>query len=282
VSLLPDVDERRLRRSRRRRRRREQRRRATQLLPQLLTTGNLAAGFYSITLSFRGDIDRAALVIVFAALFDMLDGRVARLTRSTSRFGGEYDTIADTVSFGVAPAILAYSAGALQELGWTGWVLAFLYTACAALRLARFNVTPGRYSGRFDGLASPAAAGMVLSAVWFAGFLRESGLAFEIPAPIAGLGVAVVGLLMVSPIPYRSFKDVRLHGSFGSLVLAVVALVVLLTKPAVTFFVVGVIYVAAGPIEAFWRWRTGRPLTELASAPGAATEPEGAGAGSHE
>jgi CDP-diacylglycerol--serine O-phosphatidyltransferase len=139
-------------------------------------------------------------------------------------------------------------------------VLAFLYTACAALRLARFNVTPGRYAGRFDGLASPAAAGMVLSAVWFSGFLRESGLAFEIPAPIAGLGVAVVGLLMVSPIPYRSFKDVRLHGSFGSLVLVVVALVVLLTKPSVTFFLAGMAYVASGPIEAFWRWRTGRPL----------------------
>ena len=281
MSLAPDIEERRVRRARRRRRRREQRRRATQLLPQLLTTGNLAAGFYSITLSFKGDIDRAALAIVFAALFDVLDGRVARLTRATSRFGGEYDSIADTVSFGVAPAILAYSAGTLQELGWTGWVLAFLYTACAALRLARFNVTPGRYSGRFDGLASPAAAGMVLSAVWFAGFLRESGLAFEIPAPIAGLGVAVVGLLMVSPIPYRSFKNVGLHGSFGSLVLLVVALVVLLTKPAVTFFLVGVAYVASGPIEALWRWRTGRPLTELRpSEPAPAPGP--AGAGTHE
>jgi CDP-diacylglycerol--serine O-phosphatidyltransferase len=283
VSLLPNVEERRVRRARRRRRGREQRRRATQLLPQLLTTGNLAAGFYSITLSFKGDIDRAALLIVFAALFDALDGRVARLTRSTSRFGGEYDTIADTVSFGVAPALLAYSAGALQELGWTGWVLAFLYTACAALRLARFNVTPGRYAGRFDGLASPAAAGMVLSAVWFSGFLRESGLAFEIPAPIAGLGVAVVGLLMVSPIPYRSFKDVQLHGSFASLVLVVVAIVVLLTKPAVTFFLFGVVYVAAGPIEAFWRWRTGRPLPELrATEPAGASAPEAAGAAPHE
>jgi CDP-diacylglycerol--serine O-phosphatidyltransferase len=281
VSLAPGFEERRIRRARRRRRRREQRRRATALLPQLLTTGNLAAGFYSITLSFKGDIDRAALAIVFAALFDMLDGRVARLTRSTSRFGMEYDSIADTVSFGVAPAILAYSAGALQHLGWTGWVLAFLYTACAALRLARFNVTPGRYADRFDGLASPAAAGMVLSAVWFAGFLRESGLAFEMPPPVAGLGVAVIGLLMVSPIPYRSFKNVRLGGSFGTLVIAVVALVVLLTKPSITFFAVGVAYVASGPIEALWRWRTGRPLVRLGAAD-AATPPGGAGDPSHE
>jgi CDP-diacylglycerol--serine O-phosphatidyltransferase len=273
MSFPPELDERRLKRARRRRRRREQRRRAAQLLPQLLTTGNLAAGFYSITLSFKGDIDRAALAIVFAALFDALDGRVARLTRSTSRFGMEYDSIADTVSFGVAPAILAYSAGALQELGWTGWVLAFLYTACAALRLARFNVTPGRYAGRFDGLASPAAAGMVLSAVWFAGFLRESGIPFEIPAPVAGLGVAVVGLLMVSPIPYHSFKNVRLGGSFSTLVLLVLGGVVLLTKPSVTFFVAGVAYVASGPIEAIWRWRTGRQLV-----PAVPATPEAGGA----
>jgi CDP-diacylglycerol--serine O-phosphatidyltransferase len=256
------AEERRTRRARRRRKRRERGRRAALLLPQLLTTGNLAAGFYSVTLSFQGNIDRAALAIVFAALFDTLDGRVARLTRSTSRFGMEYDSIADTVSFGVAPAILAYSAGALQELGWTGWVLAFLYTACAALRLARFNVTPGRYAGRFDGLASPAAAGMVLAAVWFAGFLRESGLHFDMPAPLAGVGVAVVGLLMVSPIPYRSFKNVQWGGSFSTLVIVVVALVVLFSKPAVTFFVLGVAYVSSGPIEAIWRWRTGQMLTE--------------------
>jgi CDP-diacylglycerol--serine O-phosphatidyltransferase len=277
--VTPEAEERRARRVRRRRQRRERRRRATQLLPQLLTTANLAAGFYSVTLSFRGDIERAALAIVFAGLFDVLDGRVARLTRSTSRFGMEYDSIADTVSFGVAPAMLAYSAGALQQLGWTGWVLAFLYMACAALRLARFNVTPGRYAGRFDGLASPAAAGMVLSAVWFAGFLRESGLAFEIPAPLAGIGVAVVGLLMVSPIPYRSFKNVHLGGSFSSLVLAVLAGVVLLTKPSVTFFVVGVAYVLSGPLEALWRWRTGRRLVESAAAEPLASGPEAGGGG---
>jgi CDP-diacylglycerol--serine O-phosphatidyltransferase len=280
VSFAADVDERRARRARRRRRRSEQRRRAAQLLPQLLTTGNLAAGFYSITLSFKGDAERAALAIVFAALFDVLDGRVARLTRSTSRFGMEYDSIADTVSFGVAPAILAYTAGSLHELGWTGWVLAFLYTACAALRLARFNVTPGRYAGRFDGLASPAAAGMVLSAVWFAGFLRESGLRFEIPAPIAGLGVAAIGLLMVSPIPYRSFKNVQIGGSFSTLVLVVIGLVVLLTKPSVTFFVAGVAYVASGPLEALWRWRTGRALEQRPPDPVPA--PEGAGGAAHD
>ena len=190
----------------------------------------------------------------------MLDGRVARMAGSTSKFGAEYDSIADTVSFGVAPAMLAFSAGALQELGWTGWVLAFIYTACAALRLARFNVQPERYTGRFEGLPSPAAAGMVLSSVWFGGFLRESGLALDIPATLSGLGVALVGLLMVSPIPYRTFKGVRLGGSYPSVVVTVIAFAVILSKPAVTLFIVGILYVGSGPVEWIWRWRTGRIL----------------------
>ena len=118
------------RRERRRERRAERgdRRRMIALLPQALTTGNLGAGFYSITLSASGDLDRAALAILVAVLFDIADGRVARLAKAESRFGAEYDSIADTVSFGVAPGVLAFSAGALQELGWTGWVLAFLFT----------------------------------------------------------------------------------------------------------------------------------------------------------
>jgi CDP-diacylglycerol--serine O-phosphatidyltransferase len=181
---------------------------------------------------------------------------------ATSRFGAEYDSIADTVSFGVAPALLAFSAGALQELGWTGWVLAFIYTACAALRLTRFNVQPQRYTGRFEGLPSPPAAGMVLSSVWFGGFLRESGLAFDIPAALAGVGVALVGLLMVSPIPYRSFKGVRFGGSYPTVVVMVIAFAVILSKPAVTLFIACLLYVGSGPAEWIWRWRTGRMLEE--------------------
>lgn len=261
------------RRRRRRRRREEGARPLTHMLPNLFTTGNLAAGFYSITLSASGQLDRAALAILVAGIFDILDGRVARMARATSRFGGEYDSIADTVSFGVAPALLAFRAGALQELGWTGWVLAFLYTACAALRLARFNISPGRYRGRFEGLASPAAAGMVLASVWFAGFLRESGLPLGVPAPLAGLGVAVLGLLMVSPIPYRSFKEVRLPRSYSTTVLMVVVFAVILTKPSVTLFLVGLAYVSSGPVEWLWRWRTGRTLEELPH--GGAVDPDG-------
>jgi len=257
---------------RRRRKARGDRRGFTHLLPQLLTTGNLAAGFYSITLSASGNLDRAALAIIFAVIFDILDGRMARLAGATSRFGGEYDSIADTVSFGVAPAMLAYSAGALQELGWTGWVLAFLYTACAGLRLARFNVAPARFEGRFEGLPSPAAAGMVLSSVWFSGFLSESGLPLGVPSSLAGIGVALVGLLMVSPIPYRSFKEVRLPRSQSTVVLMVLIFAVILSKPSVTLFLFGVCYVSSGPVEGIWRWRTGRPLVELEDQPLAGDE----------
>jgi len=146
-------------------------------------------------------------------------------------------------------------------------VLAFLFTACAALRLARFNVTPDRYRGRFEGLATPSAAGMVLASVWFASFLRESGLPLDIPAPLAGLGIAVLGLLMVSPVPYRSFKDVRIRGSYRTTVLMVLAVAVILVEPKVTLFFVGILYVASGPIEWFWRWRTGATLEEIQPTP---------------
>ncbi len=248
------------RRRRRRRSRAERRRGLVTLLPSLLTTGNLAAGFWSITLSMRGELYWAALAIVIGGVFDLLDGRVARLANATSRFGAEYDSISDTVSFGVAPAILAYSAGSLPQLGWAGWVIAFIYTACAGLRLARFNVTPGRFADRFDGLPSPAAAGMMLSSVWFGIWLREQGLPINLPPQLAGAGVALVGLLMVSPIPYHSFKHLRIRPSFGALVLLVVAGWVLMIEPKVSFFCVGLVYVASGPIEWLWRRQTGRTL----------------------
>jgi CDP-diacylglycerol--serine O-phosphatidyltransferase len=142
-------------RRRRRRRERRGRPRGFYLLPHLVTTAGLFFGFYAIVQAFTGNPDRAALGIVLAAVCDALDGRLARMAHSTSRFGLEYDSIADTVTFGVAPAVLAYSAGGLHELGRTGLVMAFLFVAGAALRLARFNVTPSRYRGRFEGRRAP-------------------------------------------------------------------------------------------------------------------------------
>lgn len=256
------------RRRRRRRRGRARRRDWTALIPNLLTTGNLAAGFYAIAECLEGDPGRASLALVISGVFDNLDGRLARLTSSTSRFGKEYDSIVDAVSFGVAPAVIAFSAGGLHELGWTGWVLAFIYTACACLRLARFNVSPGRFRGRFEGLPSPAAAGMVISSVWFGGFLRESGFPLDPPAALVGAGVAAVGLLMVSPIPYPSFKEVRVGGRYRATVLMVIAFAVMLSKPSVTFFLFGLGFLASGPVEWWWRRRTGRGFEELGPAPG--------------
>ncbi|MEE8580307.1 MAG: CDP-diacylglycerol--serine O-phosphatidyltransferase [Myxococcota bacterium] len=235
------------------------------LLPHILTTGNLAAGFYAIVKASEGDFVRACVALIIAALFDAFDGRVARMARTTSPFGLEYDSIADTVSFGVAPAIMAFYAGAFHELGWTGWVMAFMYTACAALRLARFNISPGRYRGRFEGLPSPAGAGMVLSTVWLAVFLKESGVPLGLPASLPALGVAALGLLMVSPIPYRSFKEIHLPGSYPAIVLGVVGFAVILSKPSVTLFFVGIAYVSSGPLEWWWRRRTGRTLEEIAA-----------------
>ena len=242
------------------------------LLPQLLTTGNLAAGFYAIVTASAGDLDRAAFAVIVAMGFDLLDGRVARYAGATSRFGFEYDSIADTVSFGVAPAVIAFNAGSLQELGWTGWVLAFTFTACAALRLARFNVTPARYIGRFDGLPSPAAAGMVASFTWLITFLREQGLDPQLPAFLPGLGVALLGLLMVSPIPYRSFKDFHFGGPDRSVVPAVLFLAVLLSKPSLTFPAFGLGYTLSGPLEWWWRRRTGRTLEPVRDAEAAPDE----------
>ena len=248
---------------RKRRRRRRGPRRGLYLLPHLITTANLFFGFYAIVQAFTGRPDRAAVAIVLAMVCDILDGRVARLAKSTSRFGVEYDSIADTVSFGVAPAMLAFSAGNLHVLGRTGWIVAFLFTACAALRLARFNVNKPRYRGRFEGLPSHAAAGVVATTLLFGNFLREFGVVPEVPALALAAGVAVVGLLMVSPIPYRSFKEIDLRQSFGALVFMVFALALIVLEPAPSLFVVGVVYTVWGPIEWLWRWRTHRPLEEI-------------------
>jgi CDP-diacylglycerol--serine O-phosphatidyltransferase len=159
--------------------------------------------------------------------------------------------------------VMAFYAGEFAELGWTGWVMAFMYTACAALRLARFNVTAGRYKGRFEGMPSPAAAGMVASTQWFVSFLRTHGVAFSMPEWAVAGGVALLGLLMVSAIPYRSFKELDLRHSFGTLVLAVVALALIVQEPSVTLFVIGIVYCSAGPVEWVWRRAAGRPLEKL-------------------
>jgi CDP-diacylglycerol--serine O-phosphatidyltransferase len=250
-------------RRRRRRRRDGEPRRGLYLLPHLVTTAGLFFGFWAIVHSFSGKYDLAALGIVLAALCDAIDGRVARLARATSKFGMEYDSIADTVSFGVAPAILAYSAGQLHELGRTGFVMAFLFTACAALRLARFNVAPSRYKGRFEGMPSPAAAGIVATTQWFVSFLREHEVSVQVPESVIAGGVAVLGLLMVSAIPYRSFKELDLRHSYGTLVFVVFAIALVIQEPSITLFAIGILYAASGPAEWIYRRLAKRPLQQI-------------------
>jgi CDP-diacylglycerol--serine O-phosphatidyltransferase len=267
----PGLDGERGGRRRRRRRRRGEQRRGLYLLPQLFTSANLFFGFFSMIQSTQGNHDRAALGIVLAGLCDALDGRVARLSRATSRFGSEYDSLADVVSFGVAPAFLAFMAGEMGLLQRTGWILAFLFTACAALRLARFNVQPSRYHGRFEGLPSPAAAGMVASTQWFSSFLLERGYDVTVPPLAVGAGLAALGLLMVSPVPYRSFKEVDLRHGFRTVVLVIVAIAVVVQEPSLWLFVIGAAYAASGPIEWAWRAASGRRL--VADSPPAPPEP---------
>jgi len=251
------------RRQRRRERREERRRQLPALLPHLLTTGNLAAGFFAILQASRGDVDRAAVAILFAMACDLFDGRVARRVGAESRFGAEYDSIADAVSFGVAPAVLAFHFGQLEELGWTGWVVAFSYMVCAALRLARFNVSSGRYKNRFQGLPSPAAAGMVVTTAWFFSTLHDAGIETGVPALAIGVGLVGLGLLMVSDIPYFSGKGTTIRGSNRAVVLAVIGFVCVLAKPSVTLFLIGLAYTAAGPWEIWWRRRHGIELEEV-------------------
>jgi len=168
------------------------------------------------------------------------------------------------VSFGVAPAVLAYTAGGLHSLGLKGLVLAFLYTVGAALRLARFNVAPSRFPGRFEGMPSPAAAGMVAATQWFVSFLAENDLAVHVSPWLVATGAALLGLAMVSQVPYRSFKELDLRHSYGTLVVVVFALLLLIQEPSVTLFAIGIGYGLSGPIEWLWRRKTRRPLEETA------------------
>lgn len=242
--------------ARRRRRRRQrgvhERGRAIYLVPNLITTAALMLGVWSITLSIRGEFDRAGLAIFLAAIADMLDGRVARATKSTSSFGVEYDSMSDLVSFGLAPALLFYN-WTLIGLGPRGWLIAALFALCAALRLARFNVK-ARVSEQhhYEGLPSTFAGGFVAVCVWFTHWI---GLAPPF-SPIVGIGVTSgfvgLALLMVSPVPYPSLRMIKLEGrgAFPTLVAIVVFSVAILLNHEPMMFGLGVTFLLSGP--AYW------------------------------
>lgn len=226
-----------------------QKRRGIYLLPNLLTTGALFAGFYAIVASIKGSFEAAALATLAAMVLDFADGRVARYTRTESEFGAEYDSLSDVVSFGVAPGLMAFMY-AISNLGQLGWVVTFVYLACTALRLARFNT--GAASEYFTGLASPAAAGLVASSVWLSAGLTGPGATDSITIGIIlSLVVLAAGLLMVSNIAYVSSKAVRLGDRVPFTVLVAVALVfalVLLDPPLVLLGLFGT-YAASGPLQ---------------------------------
>lgn len=220
------------------------------LLPNLLTTAGLFSGFYAVVASMNGSFEAAAVAVFVAMIFDGLDGRAARMTNTQSAFGAEYDSMADMVSFGVAPALVAYNWG-LSELGKLGWLAAFIYVAGAALRLARFNTQVGIADKRFfQGLASPAAAAVVAGLVWVGVEYNVRGNDYGI---IVALVTSAAGLLMVSNFKYNSFKEVNWNGKvpFVALLIIMLIFVVVATEPALVLFLVFALYALAGPINTF-------------------------------
>ena len=223
-------------------------RRGVYLLPNLFTTGNLLSGFYAVIAVFNADYVFAAVAILVATVFDSLDGRVARLTKTTSKFGVEYDSLADLVSFGVAPGLLIYS-WALTNYGRIGWVAAFLFVACGALRLARFNVQVGTVEGRyFVGLPIPAAAGLIAATVLLDDHILRLGAAMK-PLLIVVM-TYVLAFLMVSNIRYWSFKGVEMHARrpFQVLVAAVLVVMVVTAAPQIMLFALFAAYAASGVV----------------------------------
>jgi len=228
------------------------------LLPNLLTTGAMFAGFYAIVAAIGGRYIEAAIAVFVAGILDGLDGRVARLTGTQSEFGVQYDSLSDMVSFGLAPALVMYvwSLSSLKEYGsaWgkIGWAAAFIYAACAALRLARFNTQVGVADKRyFQGLASPAAAGLCMSFVWTVEDLDLSGFDVQFVTPFVAV---VTGLLMVSRVRYFSFKawpksDRVPFIWIPAVVLIIVALAI---NPPRVLFGIAALYVISGPVVTLW------------------------------
>ena len=222
-------------------------RRGIFLLPNLFTTAALFAGFYAIVAAMAGRFEASAIAIYVALVLDGADGRIARMTNTQSAFGAEYDSLSDVVSFGLAPALVAYE-WALAELGNAGWLAAFFYAAATALRLARFNTQSGSADKRyFQGLPCPAAAAVVAGLVWLATDFAASG------RELAGVTCAVTllcGALMVSSMRFYSFKDFDLRGRvpFVTMLLVVVGFVFVSSDPPLVLFGASLLYALHGPV----------------------------------
>lgn len=239
------------------------------LLPNAFTTGGLFAGFYAVVMAMNGEFGTAAIAIFVAMLLDTLDGRVARLTNTQSAFGEQYDSLADMVSFGLAPALIMY-AWALQSMDKLGWIAAFIYVAGAALRLARFNTNIGVVDKRFfQGLPSPAAAALVVGLVWVATDLRENEWITATGRDLRWLAWFVTvyaGVTMVTNVPFYSFKDLNLRRAvpFIFILLLVAGFVLISSDPPTMLFTLFVIYGGSGYVLWLWRYWSGKPLTASA------------------
>lgn len=221
------------------------RHRGVYLLPNLFTTGALFGGFYAIVSAMNGNFTHAAIAIFVSMLLDGMDGRVARMTNTQSAFGEQYDSLADMVSFGVAPALVVFS-WVLQDLGRWGWAAAFIYMACAALRLARFNTQIGVVDKKyFIGLASPAAASVIAGMVWV-------WSSVEPVAPwgiVVAVATALTGLLMVSSFRYTSFKSLDFRGRvpFAFMLLVVLVFASLIIYQEQGILAIAVLYALSAP-----------------------------------
>jgi CDP-diacylglycerol--serine O-phosphatidyltransferase len=221
------------------------------LLPNLFTSANLFCGFYAIIAAIQGQFVKAAVAIMIAALFDALDGKIARVTNTMSKFGLEYDSLSDAISFGVAPGVLAYL-WALEPFGRLGWLAALLFVACGTLRLARFNTLVGRVGSEFFmGLPIPAAAFMIAATVLLVNRLGGDGTTRHVTILIM---IYVLSFLMVSTVRYYSFKRAGLFKTmrFNMLVVVVLFAIVAAAEPAVTFFLIMLAYVFSGPFITLW------------------------------
>jgi CDP-diacylglycerol--serine O-phosphatidyltransferase len=254
------------------------------ILPNLFTSASLFAGFYSIVATLNGDFERAAWAIVISGICDGADGRIARMTATTSKFGVEYDSLSDLVSFGLAPGLLVFE-WALRPYGKWGWSVAFLYVVCGALRLARYNVQIDNVEAvSFKGLPIPAAAGMIVGTVLIFYKFDKTG---PIEHPAVLLLIFVLAILMVSNLKFASFKefDLRRRKPFPVLLGIIVLLILIVNEPQIVLFTIGVLYVLHGPVWSFLSWQRKRAtsnstsLADLsqgkASNPGATKETEG-------
>ena len=240
------------------------RRKGIYILPNLFTLAALFGGFYSIVMAMNGRFDMAAIGVFCAMVLDSLDGRVARMTNTQSAFGEQMDSLSDMVSFGAAPALIAYE-WALKGLGRWGWMAAFVYCACAALRLARFNVNTTVVDKRyFQGLPSPAAAALVTGFIWLMTELNIDAAGVAWPMFLLSL---YSGLTMVSNVPFYSFKDVQMKKSvpFVVLVLIALGLAVINIHPPIVLFGVFVVYGFSGYAVYAWRKAKGKPTSVIST-----------------